>query len=228
LFTIPRRIICNSDAVKARIEQYGIPGSKITAIPAFSTQYLEFEPAPLPEPVSAFYERYRHVILTYVRMRPLFYPLTLIDGFARLRNHRTDTGLLLCGVSGHSDKGVWEDTQERIRQHGIAEHICIVEDLERSAFLTALQRSALYLRTPITDGVSSSVLESLALGVPVLACENGTRPASVLTYKADDPDHMAERLEYVLANRDTVAATLGSLDVKDTLADEIALLTSPG
>jgi glycosyltransferase involved in cell wall biosynthesis len=227
LFTIPRRIVCNSDAVKARIQQYGVPGAKIVPIPAFSTQYLEFEPSPLPEAVGSFFDRYPHVILSYVRLRPLFFPLTLVDGFARLRSERTDTGLLLCGVSGHADAGVWEETQARIQHHGIGEHICIVPDLDRSAFLTALVRSALYLRTPITDGVSSSVLESLSLGVPVLACENGTRPPSVLTYKADDPADMAERLAYILANRPTVVAALGSLEVKDTLADEIALLTSP-
>jgi glycosyltransferase involved in cell wall biosynthesis len=227
LFAIPRRIICNSDAVKAKIQEYGVPAGKIAAIPAFSTQYLEFEAGPLPPPVHAFFGRYRHVILTYARMRSLFYPETLIEGFARLRRRREDTGLLLCGVSGHPDPGVWEDTQDRIRRHGVGDHICIVEDLERSAFLNALQQSAVYLRTPITDGVSSSVLESMALRVPVLACENGTRPQGVLTYKADDPEEMAARLEYILANHEHVVASLGSLNVKDTLAEEIALLTAP-
>ena len=91
--------------------------------------------------------------------------------------------------------------------------------------LTALQRSTLYLRTPITDGVASSVLESLALSVPVVACENGTRPRGVLTYRADDPTEMATQMEHVIANRQQVVEAIGPLDVPDTLADEIALLT---
>jgi glycosyltransferase involved in cell wall biosynthesis len=88
-----------------------------------------------------------------------------------------------------------------------------------------LKRSTLYLRTPITDGVASSVLESIALGVPVVACENGSRPEGALTYRADDPFEMADRMEYVLAHRQQVVEALGRVDMSDTVADEIALLT---
>ena len=42
MFAIPRRIICNSDAVKAKIEEYGVKPEKIVPIPAFTRQYLEF------------------------------------------------------------------------------------------------------------------------------------------------------------------------------------------
>ena len=109
--------------------------------------------------------------------------------------------------------------------HGIERHICLVEDLDHDAFLTVLGRSTLYLRTPITDGVASSVLESLALGVPVVACENGTRPKGVITYRADDHMEMAARMEHVIANRPRIVDAMGTLDVPDTLDDEIALLT---
>ena len=58
------------------------------------------------------------------------------------------------------------------------DRICFVADLDRDAFLTALQRSTLYLRTPITDGVASSVLESLALACRSSPGERGRgRPA---------------------------------------------------
>src|SRR5690606_15457162 len=35
LFLLPREIVCNSEAVKACIQQYGVPAAKITPIPAF-------------------------------------------------------------------------------------------------------------------------------------------------------------------------------------------------
>jgi hypothetical protein len=66
----------------------------------------------------------------------------------------------------------------------------------------------------------------MALGVPVVACENGTRPAGVITYKADDAVEMADRLAYVIANRQQVVQTMDSVEVPDTLADEIAVLTA--
>jgi glycosyltransferase involved in cell wall biosynthesis len=226
LFVIPRRIICNSQAVKDHIRGYGIPADKIVPIPAFSREYLEFTPAPLPVKLESFLHRYPSAIFTYVRMRPLFYPLTMVEGMARVTARRPDVGLVLCGISGHMDEGVWPEVQAAIARHDLGARICVLEDLDHDAFLTALQRSALYLRTPITDGVASSVLESIALGVPVVACENGTRPKGVITYPADDPEGMAAAIEYVLANRAEVIAAMGKVELRDTLSEEIQLLTS--
>jgi glycosyltransferase involved in cell wall biosynthesis len=226
LFLIPRRIICNSEPVKQKIQGYGIGASKIVPIPAFSRQYLEYTPVELPPDLAAFFERFRHVVFSYVRMRPLFFPLTLVEGFAALASQCGDTGLVICGVSGHMEEGLWKDVQERIRQRGLSDRISIIEDLDHDAFLTALSRSAVYLRTPITDGVAASVLEAQALGVPVVACENGTRPPGVITYAAEDPDGMAARLAHVLAHREQVVHAIVQLTVPDTVADELALLTS--
>jgi glycosyltransferase involved in cell wall biosynthesis len=225
-FTIPRRIICNSDAVKACIAGYGVNPNKIVAIPAFSRQYLEFTPRVLPAHLEQFLQRYPTPVFTYVRMRPLFYPVTLIDGIAAVMRTKPDVGLVLCGGTGHSDPGVWPAVQDAIARHGIGDRICLVDDLDHDAFLTALQRSALYLRTPITDGVASSVLESLALGIPVVACENGTRPAGVITYPAEDDAELARAVEFVLDNRAAVIQGMQRFEVADTLVDEVAVLTS--
>ena len=227
LFTIPRRIICNSEGVKAKIRQYGVRGSKIIPIAAFSRQYLDYTPTTLSNELEGFFARYPHVIFTYVRMRPLFFPLTLVEGLARLVSRRPDVGLVLCGISGHMEEGLWTSVQERIRDHHLEPHICPVDDLDHDTFLTVLQKSTLYLRTPITDGVAASVLEALALGVPVVACENGTRPAGVITYAATDHEQMADRLDYVISNRKQIVESMERVDAPDTLAEEIAVLTSP-
>jgi len=225
LFTIPRRIICNSEAVRACIRRYGIPARKIVPIPAFSRQYLEFRPSPLPGKLDDFFARFEHVIFTYVRMRPLFFPLTMIDGMARVMARRTDVGLVLCGGLSHMEEGLWREVGARIQEAGIGERICLIEDLERDAFLSVLERSSIYLRTPITDGVASSVLESLALGTPVVASGNGTRPPHVVTYDAENPDALAEAVEHVLRNRTAIVERLGGLEIRDTLSEEAALLT---
>jgi glycosyltransferase involved in cell wall biosynthesis len=227
LFAIPRRIICNSDAVKARICQYGIRAAKIVPIAAFSRQYLEYTPTPLAPALERFIARYPHVIFTYVRMRPLFFPLTMIDGFGKLAKRRSNVGLVLCGISGHMEEDLWQRVQARMSELGLTEQVCIVEDLDHDAFLTVLQKSSVYLRTPITDGVAASVLEALALGIPVVACENGTRPPGVITYAVEDSDQMADRLEFAITCRAEVARGLPPIDVRDTVKDEVLLLTSP-
>jgi glycosyltransferase involved in cell wall biosynthesis len=225
LFTIPRRIICNSEAVKACITGYGIPAGKIVPIPAFSSQYLEFTPVPLPDTVEALFARYPNVVFSYLRMRALFYPLTLVEGMAHVLARRPDVGLLLCGGVGHADAGVWPAVQDAIAGHGIADRICFVDDLDHDAFLTALQRSALYLRTPITDGVASSVLESLALRVPVVACDNGTRPPGVVTYPVEDAAALAAAVLRTIEQRAEVLEGMDDTPVPDTVGHEVALLT---
>jgi glycosyltransferase involved in cell wall biosynthesis len=225
LFTLPRRVICNSEPVRERIRGYGIPGDKIVAIPAFSRQYVDFTPVPVPARVDAFFTRFPHVVFTYARMRPLFFPLTMIDGMAQVMAQRDDVGLLLCGGLSHMEEGLWKEVEARIQQRGIADRICMVDDLEREAFLTCLQRSSVYLRTPITDGVASSVMESLALGTPVVASENGTRPAGTITYGVEDADRLAAAVVHTIAHRAEVCAAMSRVDVPDTLSQEVRLLT---
>lgn len=226
LFAVPRRIICNSEAVKACITGYGVSARKIVPIPAFSRQYLEFTPVPLPAALDAFVTRYPKTVFTYVRMRPLFFPLTLVEGMAAVMARHADVGLVVCGMAGHADEGVQPEFEAALDRHGIRDRICLLDDLDHDAFLTVLQRSALYLRTPITDGVASSVLEALTLGVPVVACENGNRPQGVITYPATDASQLATGVEYVLAHRAEVVAGLSRHDVPDTVTDEVDLLTS--
>ena len=226
LFVIPRRIICNSDAVKERIAGYGISRRKITPIPAFSRQYLESEPVALSCELQDFIQRFPTIVFTYLCMRPLFFPTTLVEGMARVMESRPDVGLIVCGMAGHEDEGVKPAFDAAIDRHGIRSRMCILDDLDHDAFLTVLRRSALYLRTPITDGVASSVLEALALQVPVVACENGTRPPGVITYPPTDSERLAAAVEHVVNHRDAVVASLPPLAVRNTVADEVDVLTS--
>jgi len=226
LFTLPTAIICNSEEVKAKIVDYGIDPAKIVPIPAFSTQYLE-EPRhdSLPAGLDAFYQRFPKVVLSYTKMRPMFYPEALVEGFAELAHRVDDVGLVLCGIAGHMDPGIWPAVQERIARHGISERVLVVEDLSHDAFLEALSRSSVYLRTHVSDGVCSSVLEALALGVPVVAAENHNRPVGVITYPAADVATLARTLEDVLLRREEIAAALPRPEIRDTLLEEARLLT---
>jgi len=226
MFMLPRTIICNSEAVKAKIQEYGVPADKIHPIPAFSCQYLQGEAASLDDRLEAFYERFESVVLTYVRIRSGFYLEVLVEGFARLAARRPDVGLVVCGVAGDIEPGPLREVQRLIAQYSLADRILIVDDLPHERFLAALRRSALYLRTPTSDGVASSVLEALALGVPVVASENGSRPPGTMTYPPNNPDALAEAVDAVLTNPEDVRAAIPPVPVHDTLGDEAALLTA--
>jgi glycosyltransferase involved in cell wall biosynthesis len=223
-FAIPSRIICNSESVKAKIQEYGIHRDKISAIPAFSRQYLEFEPEPLPDALERFYARFPCVLFCYVNLRPLFYPVELVEGFARLVETRRDAALVLCGISGYPEPDIQEAMSARIAQRRLDDRICLIGDLDHDEFLTALSRSCVYLRSHVSDGVCSSVLEAMALGVPVVASENGHRPAGVLTYHASDPDDLARVLDEALSKRGVIVSSLPRLQIPDTLSTEVQVL----
>ena len=73
--------------------------------------------------------------------------------------------------------------------------------------------------------MASSVLEALALRVPTVAAENGTRPAGVVTFRGHDPVDLAGKLQYVINERHGVVASIPSPEIHDTLREEIAVLT---
>jgi glycosyltransferase involved in cell wall biosynthesis len=108
----------------------------------------------------------------------------------------------------------------------LRDRVLLVDDLPHELFLQALARATIFLRTHVSDGVCSSVMEALAFRVPVVATENHTRPAGVLTYAAEDAAGLASLLADVLSRREEIVAGLQPPEVRDTLADEAALLTA--
>jgi glycosyltransferase involved in cell wall biosynthesis len=225
MFAIPKAIICNSAAVKSRIAEYGISPKKIASIPAFSRQYLEFDHVSLGEPVERFFCRFPRVLFSYMHIQAGFHPDVLLDAFATVAQRRPDAGLLICGLMGHKDGPAWEDFRHRCDAHGLGDRICTVDDFDHDQFLTALRRAAMYVRTPPADGVASSVLEALALQTPVVAAENGSRPAGVVSYPATDAAALAETILHVLEHREAVARAIPAPAIADTLVEEADLLT---
>ncbi len=219
IFTVPRTIICNNDAVKQNIVGYGINPDKIVPIQAFSKQYLGFEKIPLPETVEAFFRQHDPVIVSYVFFRPEFFIEDMIHAVAKLVKKYPKFGLIIMGSERDS-----EPIQELIKKLGIEEYILLAGDQDHDAFLTIMTRSKLYLRTPFKDGIASSVLEALSLNVPVVACDNGSRPPSTVTYENQNVDDMVEKLSYVLDNHGKVVRNIIHPEIKDTIVDEIRVL----
>ncbi len=219
IFTLPRTIICNNEAVKKAIMGYGIKGEKIVPIQAFSKQYLNFEKVALKPEVEKFFAEHDPVIASYVFFRPEFFIEDMIRAVAKLVQKYPKFGLVIMG----SEMGS-EDIQALIKELGIEDHVILAGDQDHDSFLTILTRSKLYLRTPFKDGIASSVLEALSLDVPVVACDNGSRPPSTVTYENRNVDDMAAKVEYVLEHHDEVVKSIVHPEIKDTIQDEIKVL----
>jgi glycosyltransferase involved in cell wall biosynthesis len=218
IFSLAHSVICNSNAVRAKISRYQRT-SKIFPIPAFSSQYLEYREVILTHDIEDFIRTHSPLISTYLCFREGFFTDVLIDAVALITERWPQLGLVIVGTG--DDLPRFLDT---LRSRQLENHILIGNDFGHDQFMTLLSRSDVHLRTPVSDGVSSTVLEALSLKIPVVASDNGTRPASVVTYDARDPHDFADKLDRTLRNRDGVAAGIIPPVVSDTVEAEVNLI----
>ncbi len=220
IFALPRKIICNNQPVKDNIVSYGVNPDKVETIPAFSIQYLNFKEQELPENLQDIFKNGRPVISTYVYFRPEFFNEYLVDAMAELAKSYPDAQLIIMG----GEVG-YETIEKRAEDHGIRKSVHFIGDQDHDMFLTILKHSVCYLRTPVKDGVSTSVLESLYWGIPVVAAENGTRPPGITTYENKNIPDMVAKLKFAIENPEKIRQQIVRPVVENTIETEIKILT---
>lgn len=192
LFQLSGQISCNSPAVKQAIENYGVRSERVTAIPGFSSQHLDFQQAPLVEDTEMFLKAHHPVFFCYVSFRPEYRLAVLSQAMSQFRKVYPRAGFIWLGFpakelpAAQDFTGNWPADERQ--------SLLLLGNLNHDEFLTLLSRSFAYIRTPACDGVSASVLESLALRIPVVASENGHRPPNVLTYRECDVADLCAQL----------------------------------
>jgi len=208
LFRWAGEIACDSEPIRAAIIQYGIRPDKVRSIATFSPQYLEFAAVDLPERVESFLQKYPRVFLSYVSFRPEYRLDVLREGMRRYRALDAGAGYIWLGFPGKEMPAAEEFVANWPAEERAS--LLLLGNLTHDEFLTLLSRCYVYLRTPECDGVAASVLESQGLKIPVVASENGRRPAGVISYKDTDAADMVDKLKFVREHYEEVQAGLGS------------------
>lgn len=195
LFRLCGKIACNDPKIKQAIESYGIQPDRVSAVPAFSRQNLEFERVLLDPQDELFLASHHPAFFCYVSFRPEYQLEMLREAMKKFRQHHAHAGFIWVG---------FPSKELPLAQRFVAqwpsherESLLLLGNLTHDAFSSLLERCFAYIRTPACDGVAASVLESLALGVPVVASENHNRPPQVTTYRESDADDLCEKLAFV-------------------------------
>lgn len=192
LFRMAGQISCNNSQVKRAIESYGIESDRVTAIPGFSLQHMTFQPTPLTSEIESFLKDHHPVFFCYVSYRPEYQLPVLREAMQRFQQAYRDAGFIWLGFPSKEMPAARQYVDSwPILERG---HLLLLGNLSHDAFLTLLSRCFAYVRTPVCDGVSSSILEALSLGIPVVASENGDRPQSVVCYREDNANDLCEKL----------------------------------
>jgi glycosyltransferase involved in cell wall biosynthesis len=223
LFRLPARIYCNSEAVKRVLLRTRIRSEKVLAIPHTSREYVDFLRSPLPQAVEKFFAEHDGVFFSYVCFRKEFELKFLAEAIRRFRAASPRVGFLFVGA--------WErelpHMTEFLRAEGIEHAVFLMGSVPHATFLTLLSRSRAYIRTPVTDGVCSSVLESLQLKVPVLAADNGTRPQGTGLWQPGNVEGLVRLMIDVLQRRADFVARIPDVVLENNtekLANDIETL----
>lgn len=222
IFLLSQAVVCNSESVRRMLIKRFTTENKVHAIPAFSKQYLEYRTVDLPESLEKFILAHKRLLSTYICFRPGFYYDVVNAAIAKISRDAIDVGLIVVGTGPEK-----KEFCAQLKNLGIDQKVYLTGDLDHDSFMTLLARSDLHLRTAMSDGVSSTVLEALSLGVPVLAADNGTRPESVILYAADDAVDLANKLRHLLRNPIELAASVIRPTITDTGKTEVDLLFGP-
>jgi glycosyltransferase involved in cell wall biosynthesis len=170
--------------------------------------------------VEEFFQRHDGVIFSYVCFRKEFALEFLAGAIRRFRESHPKVGFLWVGPWSRE----MEPMEMFLRSQKIEGAVLLQGSVPHEMFLNMLTRSLAYIRTPVTDGVCSSVLESLKLKVPVLAADNRARPLGTELWNEGDTESLLTLMNEVVEHHEQMVARIPEITVDDNakrLADSI-------
>lgn len=171
---------------------------------------------PLPPDLAAFVASHGPVLTTVGLLEPEYDLPMQIAVLGRVREYAPGAGLLIVGSGSLA-----ADLRRQIEATPYRDHVRLCGDLDHDVTLRALAATDLFLRTTQYDGDSISVREALHLGVPVIATDNGMRPAGVRLIPAADLEALCDAIEQSLNEPRPAPATTAGGD--ENLEQVVAL-----
>ena len=198
-----KRVVVNANAIARVLVQEGLPCDRICLIPNLLDIDEVDELSRRPSPVPSTLPPGRRIGMV-CRLDPEKDPLLLVRA-ADIVCRQVDDVLFLLAGEGVCRKPV----EEEVRRRGLAERfLCIGEIHDVPAFLKILYAATLVPRS--NEGLSNSILEYMAAGLPVVATDCGGNSELVENGKtgwlipAGDEAALAEALLLLLSAPDEV------------------------
>jgi glycosyltransferase involved in cell wall biosynthesis len=149
----------------------------------------------LPEPLGAFAAAHQPLLVSVGGLEPEYDVAAQIDVIGRVRARFPRAGLAVIGSGS-----LQAELRRQVGARAAGDHVLLCGDVPHAATMRAIAVADVLLRTTLYDGDAISVREALHLGTPVVATENGMRPAGVTIVPISDPVALQAAIERVLAS----------------------------
>jgi glycosyltransferase involved in cell wall biosynthesis len=195
-WTVPlaTHVVAVSEAVAAyAVREFGIPPEGLTVI-RNGVDTCRFRPTPRIQ------DECRLVIGCTARLHAKNDHAALLHAFGQIARARTDADLLLVGRGPEEDR-----LKALVGSLRIADRVHFLG--EQPDVAPYLRRMDVYVQPSVTEGLSVSILEAMATGLPVVATAVGGTPEVVIDGETGllvpprEPRKLAEAIERLLADR---------------------------
>lgn len=217
-----RVVFCECEEVAGLIREYR--RKLVFVVPLFSKTRLDAQPVDFGEATEAFLLRHQPLFFSYFAYRPAYHLEDLVRVIEGLKAEFPQAGFILVDDHNYAAPAVRDAMDRWFVRVRFGSAILRTGGLDHDRFLALLGRSTAYLRTHHRDGVSASVLEAMALGVPVVAVENGIRPDAVSTYPQGDWSRMLELARHAADGATTLGRTGRAVEARDPAGEIVSIL----
>jgi glycosyltransferase involved in cell wall biosynthesis len=171
------RVVCVNAEISRVIGDLGVPDNSLEIAPAFLP--VEAPDVAVPEEIEKWIERHSPVLSAAMFFRPEYGFDLLVETLSKLRGTHREIGCVVMGDGEHRAEAL-----ALVQGAGLGDAVLLAGDVDHEQCLALMARSDVFVRPTLMDGDSISVREALALGVPVVASNVGTRPGGTLLFQA--------------------------------------------
>lgn len=165
-------------------KRFGVPEERIKNILPFA----DTRPDPaveLPESLAAIFQKHSPVLVAVGGLEPDYDPLLAVRAMDEILAKLPHAALILIG-----DGSMRKAVETAVASCSDPSRIHIAGNVDHAITLHLIERSDMLLRTTLFDGDAISVREALFLGTPVIATNNGMRPAGVHLIPVGDREEL--------------------------------------
>ena len=185
-------IVCRNQSMVQALEGFG-DKPRIEVVPGFMGLHGR-QAGPLPKTVEEFCRTHEPVLGATVNLSPEYGVPLALQAMEQMQERYPKLGLILIGIGPEAEKHLSELALVR-------DHVLLAGQLPPDVALSVMTRLAVFLRPTYFEGDSLSVREALALGVPVVASDTGSRPDGIGLFKVGDCADLCGQLHMALEKR---------------------------